>query len=97
MIRAIEAMKYATKQELNETYRFRKFVEEKIIDACQNNMQWCLVPTRNYTIGAKIHVLRELIHVYGYSVSQRNNEEGNCLYIKWGHVHNSVSEDKQED
>lgn len=97
MLNAIEAKKYATKQELSDTAKFRAHCEEKILEACRNRMQWCLVPTRNYTIGAKIHVFRELIHVYGYSVSQRNNEEGNCLYIKWGHAHDSVSEDKQED
>ena len=97
MISAIEAKKYATNQGLSETYLFRKFVEEKIIDACQNNMQWCLVPTKGYSIGAKLRVYRELINIHGYSVSQRNNEEGNCLYIKWGHSHVTVSEDKQEN
>lgn len=94
MINAIEAKKYATDQGLSDTYLFRKFVEEKIIDACQNKMQWCLVPTKDYSIGAKLRVYRELIHIQGYSVSQRNNEEGNCLYIKWGHAHDDVSKNK---
>lgn len=98
MLSAIEAKKYSTKYELSDTYLFRKFCEEKILDACQNDMQWCLVPTKDFTIGAKIRVYRELINIYGYSVSQRNDTEGNnCLYIKWGHAHDSVSEDKQED
>lgn len=98
MLNAIEAKCYAERQELSDTYRLRKHCEEKILDACHNRMHWCLVPTRDYKIGAKIYVLRELIHVYGYSVSQRNSEEeGNCLYIKWGHAHVTVSEDKQEN
>lgn len=97
MISAVEAKKYANDQGLSETYLFRKFVEEKILDACQNKVQWCLVPTKDYSIGAKLRVYRELIHVYGYSVSQRNNEEGNCLYIKWGHAHDSVSKDREAD
>lgn len=41
------------------------------------------------------HVFKELVDIYGYSVSQRNDiEDGHCFYIKWGHVHDLVSENK---
>lgn len=83
------------KRAWGDTYFLRKRCEEAILDAALNHMQWCLVPTKDFTIGAKIRVYRELINIYGYSVSQRNDAKGNnCLYIKWGHAHDSVSEDK---
>lgn len=98
MLNAVEARNRALEKGLGDTYFLRKRCEEAIFDASLNHMQWCLVPTKDFTIGAKIRVYRELINIYGYSVSQRNDTEGNnCLYIKWGHAHDSVSEDKQED
>ncbi len=98
MLNAVEAKNRATEKGLGDTYFFRKRCEEAILDACLNHQMWCLVPTKDFKIGAKIRVYRELINIYGYSVSQRNDEEGNnCLYIKWGHAHGSVQEDKQEN
>lgn len=98
MINAVEAKNRAVEKGLGDTYFLRKRCEEAILDASLNHMQWCIVHTEDFTTEAKIRVYRELINIYGYSVSQRNDTEGNtCLYIKWGHAHDSVSEDKQED
>ena len=83
MLNAVEARNRALKKGLGDTYFLRKRCEEAILDASLNHMQWCLVPIKDFTIGAKICVYRELINIYGYSVSQRNDTEGNnCLYIK---------------
>ena len=96
MLNAIEAKNRALEKGLGDTYLLRKRCEEAILEASLNHMQWCLVPTKGFTTKAKLCVFRELIDIYGYSVSQRNNNDGdNCLYIKWGHAHNSASEDKQ--
>lgn len=86
MITAVEAKNRSIEKGLGDTYFLRKKCEETILDAALNHMCWCLVPTKDFSIGAKIRVYRELINIYGYSVSQRNNEDGNCLYIKWGHA-----------
>lgn len=77
MLSAIEAMKYATKQELSDTAKFRAHCEEKILETCRNRVQWCLVPTRNYTIGAKIHVLRgahSCLRLFCKSAKQRRGQ-----------------------
>ena len=97
MLNASEAKIYALDQKVSDTKLLMMDVEMHILDACKHGIQWCLVPTVKYSIGAKIRVYRELINVYGYSVTQRNNEQGNCLYIKWGHANVTIPEDKQED
>ena len=98
MINAVEAKNRSVEKGLGDTYFLRKRCEEAILDASLNHMQWCLVPTNDFTIGARISVYRELINIYGYSVSQRNDTEcNNCLYIKWGHAHDSSSEDNKKD
>ena len=96
MLNAIEAKNRALEKGLGEAYFLRKRCEEAILNASLNHMQWCLVPTKDFTTKAKLSVYRELIDIYGYSVSQRNDTEGNnCLYIKWGHAHDSTSKNKQ--
>ena len=95
MINAIEAKNSSLEKGLGEAYFLRKRCEEAILDASLDHMQWCLVPTKDFTIKTQLHVFKELVDIYGYSVSQRNDiEDGHCLYIKWGHAHNLVSENK---
>ena len=97
MLNAAEAKTYSLCEKVSDTKLLMIDVEMHILDACKLGYRWCLVPTCKYSIEAKIRVYRELINIYGYSVTQRNNENGNCLYIKWGHAHVTVSEDKQEN
>lgn len=93
MIDANTAWVTSKDHKVSDTILFRLKVEEEILNACKNGIMWCLVPTCNYTIGAKLRVYRELVAA-NYSVTQRNNDHGNCLYIKWGHAHGSVQENK---
>lgn len=95
MINAVEAKCYAEKNELSETYKFRKLCEDRILEACKNNSKWCLVPTQGYKPATIVHIFNELVHDNGYSVGQRSSDtEGRCLYIKWGHANVTVSKDK---
>ena len=97
MFKANEAWNLSQTKKISDTSMLMLKCEQEILTACKMGYMWCLVPTCAYNIGAKINVLRELIHTYGYSVTQRNNEQGNCLYIKWGHANVTVSEDKEAD
>ena len=88
MITAIEAKNLST-QKADDFHSLMSKCSICIQLSAKQGMMFCLVPTAGYSIGAKIKVLRELINVYGYSVSQRNNDiHENSLYIKWGHAKN---------
>lgn len=92
MINAMEAKNRTLEKGLGEAYFLRKRCEEAILDASLDHFQWCLVPTKDFTSKTKSRVLKELVDIYGYSVSQRNNTEGDhCFYIKWGHAHDLES------
>lgn len=90
MIKASEADVYSSIHVLSETYVFRKLCEDKIIDACQDNKQYCLVPISEFSTSTVISVYEDLIYKFGYSVTQRSDGEGSCLYIKWGHANREV-------
>ena len=90
MIKASEANVYSSIDVLSETYVFRKLCEDKIIDACQDDKQYCLVPISNFSKSTIISVYKDLIYKFGYSVTQRGASEGCCLYIKWGHANKEV-------
>ena len=86
MIKASEANVYSSTAVLSETYLFRKLCEDKIMDACQDGKQYCLVSILNFSKSTIISVYEDLIYKFGYSVTQRGDGEGCCLYIKWGHA-----------
>lgn len=86
MIKATEANVYSLTDVLSETYVFRKLCEDRIIDACQDDKQYCLVPISNFSKSTIISVYKDLIYKFGYAVTQRGAGEGCCLYIKWGHA-----------
>lgn len=90
MIKASEANVYSLTDVLSETYVFRKLCEDKIIDACQDDKQYCLVPISDFSKSTVISVYKDLIYKFGYSVTQRGDGEGCCLYIKWGHANEEV-------
>ena len=92
MIKASEANVYSSTYVLSETYAFRKLCEDKIIDACRDNKQYCLVPISDFSKSTVISVYEDLIYKFGYSVTQRGDSEGPCLYIKWGHANKEVSD-----
>ena len=90
MIKASEANIYSLTDVLSETYVFRKLCEDNIIDTCQNNKLYCLVPISDFNKSTIISVYEDLIYKFGYSVTQRSDGEGCCLYIKWGHADEEV-------
>ena len=90
MIKSSEANVYSLTSVLSETYVFRKLCEDKIIDACQDGKQYCLVPISDFSKSTIISVYKDLIYNFGYSVTQRGAGEDCCLYIKWGHANKEV-------
>lgn len=86
MIDANTAWVRSQEHKVSDTTLLRLKVEEEILNACRNGLMWCLVATCNYTIGAKLRIYRELVAA-NYSVTQINNNHGNCFYIKWGIEH----------